>query len=76
MIALTLVCLALCALLAYREWANARERRDLYQRIQAPQLAVASHEQNGHERKPVPVVSLEDDARLKEIREGRERGDR
>ena len=54
MIYLTLVCVALVALLAYREWGAARERReaageraDLYQRIQAPETAVVEHVRQG-----------------------------
>lgn len=77
-----LVCLALVALLAYREWGAARdreadrrfrealerksieerqaaaeERRELYQRIQAPEIAV--HEAQLEARRERPYVRRE-----------------
>lgn len=62
MIPLAPICLALIALLAYREWGLARERREwrderheLLQRIQAPELAVLP------KFEPVAYVGAEDD---------------
>lgn len=70
-----LVCIASLLLLGIREWMNARERRDLYQRIQAPELAVARHERAEEpKRTPLPVLRLEDDEALARLREERERG--
>lgn len=69
------IVLIFCALLAWREWANARERAELVQRIQAPTAAIARHEREASpERKPLPVIGLEDDERMKLLREERERG--
>ena len=66
-----LVCLALVALLAYREWGAARERREvaaeraeLYQRIQAPEVAVDEHvkESRPDRRAPRPIAADDDAA--------------
>ena len=88
MILALLICLALVALLAYREWGSARdreadrlfrealerksieerraaaeERRELYQRIQAPEVAVAEahRERRGPYKRRQPV-GADDDA--------------
>jgi hypothetical protein len=55
-----LICLALLAFCAYREWQWAKERTTLLQRIQAPEVAV--YEQAEVEREPVPKIGYEDDA--------------
>lgn len=93
MLALAVVCLALVALLAYREWgarrdrqqaaserreleaAHAEERRELYQRIQAPDLAVDEHvrESRGPNRRRPRPIAADDDAAYVE-REARRRG--
>ena len=74
------VCLALVALLAYREWGAARERREaaaeraeLYQRIQAPDLAVDEHvrESRGPDRRRPRPIAADDDARFAEREEER-----
>lgn len=82
MLELSLLCLALVALLAYREWGAARdrvadrrfrealerraieertahavERKELYQRIQAPEIAV--HEAQLEARRERPYVRRE-----------------
>lgn len=64
--ALTIVCLALIALLAYREWGAARERRDLYLRIQAPEIAVREQvaETRPPRHKPRPIAADDDAAFL------------
>jgi len=92
-LALAVVCLALVALLAYREWgarrdrqqaaserreleaAHAEERRELYQRIQAPDLAVDEHvrESRGPNRRRPRPIAADDDAAYVE-REARRRG--
>jgi len=73
---LALVCLALVALLAYREFSAARdrreaatERRELYQRIQAPETAVLEHvrSERPERRKPRPIAA-DDDAAFMEKR--------
>lgn len=73
MIYLTVVCVALVVLLAFREWGAMRERRevaversDLYQRIQAPDLAVAEHVRVSRpdRRRPRPIAA-DDDAAYK-----------
>lgn len=84
MLYLAATCLALVALLAYREWGARRdrqeaaaelareraeaatERRQLYQRIQAPKEAVLEHvraERGPH--KPRRPIAADDDARFK-----------
>lgn len=67
MLYLALVCIALVCLLAYRERANGRERKELYQRIQAPQTAVLEHirESSPPRRKPRPIAA-DDDKRFAE----------
>lgn len=63
MIALTVVCVALVALLAYRERMAAQERRELYQRIQAPEVAVTEAVRATRpERKPIRPIAADDDA--------------
>lgn len=93
MLGLAIVCVALVALLAYREWgaradrrqvasdrreleaAHAEERRELYQRIQAPDLAVDEHvrESRGPNRRRPRPIAADDDAAYVE-REARRRG--
>ena len=80
-VALSIVCVALVALLAYREWTGARERRDaakeraeLCQRIQAPDLAVAEHVRASRPDRPrARPIAADDDKRFAE-REGAKRG--
>jgi type II secretory pathway component PulJ len=71
LVALTVLCLALVALLAYREWGAARERREataeraeLIQRIQAPDLAIDQHvrESRGPDRRRARPIAADDDA--------------
>lgn len=77
MIYLALVCVALVALLAYRERGAARERReaateraDLYQRIQAPELAIAEHVRASRpERRRPRAIAADDDAAFAKRRE-------
>lgn len=72
MLYLTVVCVALVALLAYREWSAARDRREaakeraeLCQRIQAPELAVAAHARADRPERPRPrPIAADDDARF------------
>lgn len=80
---LALTCLALVALLAYREWGARRdragaaaelaavrdqaaeERRELYQRIQAPELAVQEAVRASRPDRPRPrPIAADDDARF------------
>lgn len=70
---LAVVCVALVALLAFREWGAARERREaakeraeLCQRIQAPEMAVAEHVRAGRpeRRRPRPIAADDDAAFL------------
>lgn len=84
MLELSAVCLALVALLAYREWGAARERREaaaeraeLMQRIQAPDVAIAEHvrESRGPERPHRRPIAADDDAAFAARRkEAAERG--
>lgn len=77
MIYLALVCVALVALLAYRERGAARERREaaaeraeLYQRIQAPELAVAEHARSSRpDRRRARAIAADDDAAYKKREE-------
>jgi hypothetical protein len=84
----SLLCLVLVALLAYREWGAARdrheaaaerlamaeerreaatERRELYQRIQAPEIAVAeAHREARGPHRPRKPIAADDDARFAE----------
>lgn len=80
MLELALVCLALIALLAFREWGAARERREaaaeraeLMQRIQAPDVAIAEHvrESRGPDRPRRRPIAADDDARFAEREEAR-----
>lgn len=67
---LAAVCIALVCLLALREWMGVRERReaakeraDLCQRIQAPDLAVYEHVREGRpERRKARPIAADDDA--------------
>lgn len=88
MVALSVICLALVALLAYREWGARRdreaferrmaeqraealeERRELYQRIQAPEIAVADahRERRGPYVRRQPIAA-DDDAAFARQRE-------
>lgn len=58
------IILALIALLAFREWGAWRERRELYQRIQAPEVAVREHvrETRPPRSKPRPIAADDDAA--------------
>ena len=90
MLELSLVCLALIALLAYREWGSARdrkadrlyrealarelieqrqvaaqERRELYTRIQAPEVAIRDAQLEARREKPYTPrkpIGADDDA--------------
>ncbi len=72
MLGLAAVCLALVALLAYREWGAARERREaaaerteLIQRIQAPDVAITEHVRESREprgRRVRPIAADDDQA--------------
>lgn len=70
--ALAIVCVALVALLAFREWSAARERREaakeraqLCQRIQAPEQAVVEHARAERPDRPRPrPIAADDDARF------------
>lgn len=74
MIALTILCLAVLALLAWREREHGRERAELIQRIQAPERAVRRFEdRKPRERRPARVVSAEDDKGMIQAIEARER---
>jgi hypothetical protein len=66
-----LVCLALLLFIAWqnREWA--KERRELIQRIQAPELAVQQFADRP-KYAPVVPVPVDDDAAFAEARERRE----
>lgn len=89
---LVVVCVALVALLAFREWSGVRERREyrqqaadreaameaerreLYQRIQAPETAVLEHVREGRpERRKARPIAADDDAAFA-AREAPERG--
>lgn len=89
MLELSLVCLALVALLAYREWGAARdrreaaaeraeaakERRELYQRIQAPEIAVAeAHRERRGPYVPRKPIGPDDDAAYAARDGGADRG--
>jgi hypothetical protein len=78
-IAAAIAIVALAALLAYREWTRARElqaaaeeRKELYQRIQAPDIAVADATEQPFDG--LPYVGIEDDkgfqAELERIEDG------
>ena len=66
----TVVCVALVCLLAYREWAGVRERREfakeratLCQRIQAPETAVYEHARSERPDRPkARPIAADDDA--------------
>lgn len=89
MLYLSLTCLALVALLAYREWGaahdrreiaaeraeTAKERRELYQRIQAPEAAVLEHvrKERGEHRSRRPI-GADDDAAFRARDMGTDRG--
>lgn len=71
MLYLTAVCIALIAALVYVLWAGGRERREaaaeraeLYQRIQAPDVAVteAVKESRPDRRRPRPIAADDDAA--------------
>jgi hypothetical protein len=61
---LAAICVALVALLAYRERGAALERRELYQRIQAPEMAVVGQvrESRPPRRKARPIAADDDAA--------------
>lgn len=61
--------LAAVFLLAYRDWS--RERRELIQRIQAPEVAVNQFAERP-KHPPVAPVPVDDDAAFAEARERRE----
>lgn len=68
----TVAIVALAALLAYREYVHAQERKDcaaeraqLAQRIQAPTMAVLEHTEA---ERPAPLP-FDDDAAFNEVRE-------
>lgn len=100
-IALATLCLALIGLLAYREWAAARdrevareervvmmaeqaeerlrhatERKELYQRIQAPEVAVAEavREARGPYKRRKPIGPDDDAAYLRNGKDDVKRG--
>lgn len=64
---LALACVALACLLAYQMRQAARERKELYQRIQAPETAVLEHvrERRPPRHKPRPIAA-DDDKRFAE----------
>jgi hypothetical protein len=66
-----LVCLALLLFIAWqnREWS--KERRELLQRIQAPEIAVQQFAERP-KRTPVAPVPVDDDAAFAKAREARE----
>jgi hypothetical protein len=78
-VALSIVCVVLAALLAYREWCGARERREaakeraeLCQRIQAPELAVTEHVRASRPDRPRPrPIAADDDKRFAEREEAK-----
>lgn len=70
MLALAAICLALVALLAYRERMAIRERQELYQRIQAPQIAVSEHVRKSRPDRPQRRPIAADDDRAYAERNG------
>ena len=72
MIPAAIAIVALALLLAYREYAGAQERRELYQRIQAPEIAVAEAIDQPYEG--LGYVPIDDDkafqAELERIEDG------
>lgn len=63
----TVICIALIAFCVYREWAWARERADLLQRIQAPQAAVVEHVARDR-GSPARTISAADDKGFREAK--------
>lgn len=75
MLELALVCLALVCLLAYRERVGARERRELYQRIQAPETAIIEQARRERPERPRLRPIAADDDQAYTARERSKRGD-
>ncbi len=72
MLYLAAICLALVALLAYRERVAARERAALYQRIQAPETAVYEHVRSERPDRPkARPIAADDDAAFAAAREAK-----
>ena len=69
--ALAIVCLALAGTLIYVLRQNARERADLLQRIQAPELAVVEHAERDRTPRPAKVIPLGDDEGMIQARRRR-----
>lgn len=67
MIALAVICLALLALLAWREREHQRVVSSLLQRIQAPEKAVIEHGDRVVKPSPPPISLLSDEAWEEEL---------
>lgn len=69
------IALAILAYCAYREILWARERKELLQRIQAPERAVAKHDRSerSKDRKPARVIAADNDEAMVQAIEARDR---
>lgn len=68
-----LVCVVEIAFHAWERNNWSQERRELVQRLQAPEQAIAAYARDGEEPKPLAPLALDDDegyAALQERREG------
>ena len=73
-LALGFLFLVLVIEIAFHVWERnqwSEERRELVQRVQAPQQAVAAYAREGEEPKPLAPIALDDDEGYAALREQR-----